>query len=154
MKYLQGLLLLALPVCAATGCGGGTDAELAPVSGKITLKGKPLSGAEVHFVQGKFEGFGTTDENGEYRLVRGAPVGTCKVFITKENMPGSGEGEIDTSIEGMDAGQIRAMREGQGLGGPAKKSKPLIPPEYSDPEKTKIEFEVPAGGTEKADFNL
>ena len=33
-------------------------------------------------------------------------------------------------------------------------AKELIPDIYSDPEKTKLTFEVPEGGTDQADFRL
>jgi hypothetical protein len=124
---------------------------MADVSGTITLKGKPLANAEVHFVAGKTAGFGVTDENGRYQLVRGAPVGECKVYF-KVVPQGGDVSRIDMSIPGMDEEQAKAMRMGQGKSFATKK--PLLPPEYTDPEKTKLTFNVPPGGTKEADFKL
>jgi hypothetical protein len=151
MKFLKSCVVGLVAGSALIGCGGYKDAKMADVSGTVTLKGKPLADAEVHFVAGSFEGYGRTDEKGFYQLVRGAPIGECKVYITKAEMGGKAGG-IDTSIPGMDEEQIRAMRQGQGRGAGAKK--PLLPAEYSDPKKTKLTFTVPAGGTKEADFKL
>tara|TARA_R110002111_G_scaffold177322_1_gene243432 strand:+ start:69724 stop:70092 length:369 start_codon:yes stop_codon:yes gene_type:complete len=78
-----------------TGCsGGGTDLpELTPVSGVITLQGKPLPGAQVTFVpQSGRPSNGSTDAEGRYELyykagVPGAVSGKHTVQITvEENM--------------------------------------------------------------------
>ena len=145
-------LLSVLSVLLLCGCGGGTEGpEMADVSGIITLGGKPLAGAEVHFTSSGFEGYGRTNDEGRYSLVRGAPIGECKVYITKSPVSASATSdEIDTSIEGMDEEQVRAMAEGSVEPG----EKPLLPPEFSDPDDTKLSFDVPAGGTEEADFKL
>jgi hypothetical protein len=137
---------LALPGC------GKSDAKMADVSGTVTLKDKPLADAEVYFVSGSFQGYGRTDENGHYRLVRGAPIGECKVYIKKTDTEGD-TGGFKIGGEGMDEEQYREWRKGQGLDA-AKRKKPTLPPEYSDPEKTKLTFTVPPGGTKEADFNL
>jgi len=65
---LTGLLLL---VCSMAGCGGKYTPV--PVSGVVTLDGKPVEGATVYFypVGDEREGrpaTGNTDKNGEYRL--------------------------------------------------------------------------------------
>lgn len=148
------LMSLALPCLAMLGCGGSKDPKMAAVSGRITLKGKPLANAEVHFVSGQFQGFGKTDDEGRYSLVRGAPIGVNKVYVVPadSNQPATG---IDTSIEGMDAGQLAEMQKhSRGRGRGARSKKPLIPVEYSDPAKSKLTFEVPAGGSKNADFSL
>ena len=147
------LYLSTLAVLGLSGCGGGDSAEMADVSGVITLKGKPLADADVFFVSGKYEGYGRTDEQGRYSLVRGAPVGDCKVYITKTEIK-KNVGAIDLNMEGMDEEQVRAMQAEQGSVGDSGKEKPLLPPEFTDPKKTKLSFEVPAGGTDKADFKL
>ena len=131
------------------GCGGETSGpEMAQVSGVVTLDGTPLVGAEIFFVSKGFEGYGKVKEEGRYSLVRGAPVGACKVYITMKSV-GAGEG-MDMSIQGMDDEQMKAMN--QGVSGAV--AEPLLPPEYSDPKTTKLTFDVPAGGSKSADFNL
>jgi hypothetical protein len=76
MRAGIGRVPLAVVVLAAgfAGCsgGGGREPTLVPVSGTVTLDGKPLAGASVSFVpQAGTEGagaFGTTDAEGRYTL--------------------------------------------------------------------------------------
>src|SRR5438067_2166344 len=87
-----GLLL------GAAGCG---SSNIAPVSGKVTLDGKPLANATVIFEpisSEKNPGPGSTaktDENGQYTMqlmtgrANGALVGKHKVMITA--YPGGGD---------------------------------------------------------------
>ena len=89
------LILTVVAVCTA-GCGG-PGYKIAPVSGRVTLDGKPLADAAVQFypeaVPGSTESpgptsIGHTDGDGRYTLVlvqdtetNGAVVGKHKVFI-------------------------------------------------------------------------
>lgn len=139
-------LLSVLLLC---GCGGADAPPMADVSGTVTLSGEPLAGAEVHFLSGDFEGYGRTNAEGRYSLVRGAPVGKCSVYITKAPDAKSG-GSVDTSIEGMDAGQAEAMA----VSAVGEQVKSLLPPEFSDPNESKLAFDVPSGGADDADFKL
>lgn len=146
-------LLFCIFAMFLLGCGGEPSGpEMAEVSGMVTLDGKPLAGAEIFFVSKGFEGYGRIKDDGRYSLVRGAPVGSCKVYITKDRAPeGPGAGRvIDMSIPGMDEEQVKAMNQSS-VGGNVK---PLLPPEYSDPKSSKLSFDVPAGGTTTADFKL
>jgi hypothetical protein len=129
------LLPLALPFLA--GCG---SSKIAPVSGRVTLNGKPLAKASVTFapVGGKDKkepgpsSAGITDGDGRYTLTligqdgRGAVVGKHMVRIALQ-----GEGDTaDDRPEGLK--QLPLKYNGQ----------------------TTLEFEVPAGGTDAADFDL
>lgn len=153
MTYKHFLLFLILSVPAA-GCGGGAGGfKGVDVSGTVSIDGKPLEGVEVYFFTEKFEGYGKTNAEGKYQLVGGAAEGPNKIYFKKVN-PEVVSG-VDTSIPGMDAGQVAAMADAKdkaASGG--KKSSSLIPPEYSDPKTTKLSFPVPAGGTSSADFKL
>ena len=63
MMCLAALLLLS-------GCGESVKpGRGVPVSGRITLGGKPLADADVLFTNDTFVGFGKTDAEGNYRLV-------------------------------------------------------------------------------------
>lgn len=73
------------------GCGGGVDVPpLGPVTGRVTLKGKPLADARVVFRPEKGGGRpsgGKTDEDGYFELfysddLPGAVIGHHKVLIT------------------------------------------------------------------------
>ncbi|MCA9070009.1 MAG: carboxypeptidase regulatory-like domain-containing protein [Planctomycetaceae bacterium] len=147
------VMLLGAVSLALSGCGGGDGVDMADVSGVVTYKGKPLADADVYFVSGNFEGYGRTDAEGRYSLVRGAPVGDCKVYITKDDPEmNSLKDGVDLEIEGMDEEQIRAMG-GSGETS-SKKKDSFLPPEFSDPQQTKLTFNVPSGGTEEANFKL
>ncbi len=76
----------------ASGCGGGPDLPpMAPVSGQVTLDGKPLSVGFVQFVpEGPGEksappGVGNIGTDGRYEIttagVRGAVVGSHKIRV-------------------------------------------------------------------------
>ena len=127
MRYL--LLLL---VAFAAGCGPGYS--VVDVSGNVTHKGKPLADANVNFTpQGGERGMGSyakTDAQGHYTLQliegdgAGAAVGEHRVTITIASE------ENNNSID------------------PATK---ILPKKYRDGT---LSFEVPAGGTDAADFDI
>ncbi len=124
------LLLLA-------GCGGPHN--LARVSGRVTLNGKPLSGAAVVFQPVAADNLnpgpgsgGFTDADGRYTLTltgtktRGAVVGKHKVRITL--------------VPDSDPADDRPKPTRQ------------LPGRYN--RATKLEFDVRPGGTDSADFPL
>ena len=86
------LLGLACLVVALAGCGGGL--ERIPVSGTVTLDGKPVEGAAVVFAPaaGGPAASGTTDAQGKFQLTTvnepGAVPGEHVVTITKQTMHG------------------------------------------------------------------
>ena len=135
------------------GCGGGARGPKAvPVSGQVYLDGKLLDGAEIRFISEKFTGFGKTKSDGRYTLAQGALPGLNKVYITKK----TGDQEINGDPNsGRDKGQSEAESAAVvGTPAEAKTPKDLIPAEFSDPAKSKLTFEVPAAGTNAADFRL
>ncbi len=133
-------ILAAVAVTALVAGCGGDPYKVAPVSGRITLNGKPLPKASVTFspvaVGGNQEpgpsSAGKTDADGRYTLSligksgSGAVVGKHKVRIALLD-------EVDTSVDLPD------------------KTKQL-PLKYNG--QTTLEFEVPAGGADNADFPL
>jgi len=135
-------LVLALMLSLSLGCGGGST--IVPVSGIVTLDGQPLANAAVTFQPKQVEGNMTpgtgsgakTDANGVYSLMvvgtgqKGAVVGPHVVEISCFTFP---KGADPTSEKPGAANQARNR----------------IPANQS-----KHEFTVPAGGTDKADFNL
>jgi hypothetical protein len=138
MRFVLGLALLS-----AVGCGGSSY-RFAPVSGKITLDGKPLAGASVNFqpiAVGSETGPGSagkTNEKGEYSLTSttgasGAWVGKHRVFVSV----------------------LTASKEttGDERGGPKMTNK--VPDKYNGyAGETTLNCEVPPAGTNKADFEL
>lgn len=80
---------LAVGILAWTGCGSGDRPDLGTVEGVVTLDGKPLAEAFVHFDPGTVRGSsGVTDAEGKYELTyirdtKGAAIGEHIVRITK-----------------------------------------------------------------------
>jgi hypothetical protein len=126
--------------------GCGTDPHLlAPVSGNVTLDGKPLAGALVSFIPAAKPGQtaavtsrGVTDQRGTYTLTTsddrpGAVIGRHLVHVSTRRAAAAGSGEV---------------LEGQAVTQSAER----VPAKYNI--RTELSFEVPAEGTDQADFQL
>jgi hypothetical protein len=135
---MRSLYIFALLVPLLTGCGGGPY-KIAPVSGRVTLNGQPLGNAAVTFQPfeaGKIDpgrGSGAfTDSDGRYALkligteTRGAVVGKHMVRINLTH-------KTDTADD-----RPHRFKD--------------LPAKYNS--KSKLEYEVHAGGTDSADFPL
>jgi len=141
-------LLSSLVVFTFTGCGGS---GYAPVSGVVKVNGQPYGKAVVTFqpigtTENPNPGRGSsayTDETGRYVLTGdkpGAVVGKHLVRIMTK-----GNDVVTQSPDGTSADGGTAIVA-------AGKTIDPIPPEWNA-QSTK-EFEVPAGGTDKADFDI
>jgi hypothetical protein len=118
------------------GCGTGTP-KTVPVSGKVTLDTQPLANADVSFFptnveKGKMavEASGKTDAEGNYSLK-----------LNKGGTPGVPPGNYKVRVSVFDRGEGTRPPRGQ-----------LILPKYN--RETTLTFEVPAGGTQSANFDL
>lgn len=130
--------LLSLLACLALGCARAparAPSQPVPISGKVTLDGKPLADAEVIFKTQTLGIFAAaTNDSGEYKLVSsvgGEQVceGPCTVTISKFVLP-----------EGQTL-QPEMSPELQG-------GKQLLLPRYSDSNETMLGVNVPKeGGT-------
>lgn len=123
-------------------CGG--DGTLAPVSGVVKLNGKPVADVEVLFQpatgdSAKSPGpsaFGVTGPDGRY---------TVKVIGEAKSGATVGKNHV------LFSGRVPAedfSEDGKKRGKPAVS----IPARYSN--EAKMEFDVPRGGTNNADFEL
>ncbi len=144
--------------CFALGCAGKPPSspsavKKAPVSGTVTLSGKPLVDAEVYFFTEKFTGFAKTDEEGKYILAQGAAIGANKVYISKFEGGTAVAAAADPTLELNDPTQTEIANQSQAASG-KKGPKQLIPPQFSSEKTTKLTFDVPEGGVKDADFNL
>jgi hypothetical protein len=140
MFILLGLTLAA----GVTGCGDKGLGTLHPVSGKVTLDGKPLTTGAVSFRPDLSRGnnsqhipTGQIDPEGNYKLTTanraGAPPGWYRVLVIAQDIGG-------------DAGK---------KSGTAPGTKLLVPQRYLDPQSTPLSVEVvkkPASGA--YDLNL
>ncbi len=121
-----------------------SEFDLAPVSGLVTLDGEPLQGARVAFEPRQTPGgdplaigpgsYGETDATGRYELVSlnddpGAVVGTHRVRISTHLV------EFDPTRS-----EQKVLSEEK------------VPARYSG--KQALEFVVPAGGSDAANFAL
>lgn len=130
---------LPLLLILLAGCGGGPY-KTAPVSGRVTLNGKPLTNAAVTFQpiadQGKMNSGpgsgGFTEADGRY---------TLKLVGTETTGAVVGKHAVRISLVPHDnPGDDRPKRYKQ------------LPAKYNS--RSKLEYDVPAGGTDAADFQL
>jgi hypothetical protein len=141
---MRARLLFGCAVLFAVGCGSKSQ-KFAPVSGRVTMDGKPQEGVMVTFApiapEGSIEAgpssSGKTNANGEFVLttvqgVNGAVVGKHRVGFSR----------LEADVGSHDTRPPRG-------GWPQKNA---IPDKYNT--NSKEEFTVPDGGTDKADFNL
>ncbi|NBR06778.1 MAG: hypothetical protein EBT92_13535 [Planctomycetes bacterium] len=147
MKYsliIIGLLAIQMNI----GCSDSR--KFAPVSGVVTLDGKPYGLGVV-----SFQPIGTKDDPNP---------GRGSSAFTDAN--GKFSLKCDSTIDGAIIGKhlVRIMSRSEGAtsikpgtsspdGAPSsKKFADPIPPEWNG--ESKVEFEVPAGGTDKANFDI
>jgi hypothetical protein len=143
---VRRLLFLTALALSAAGCGS-EPYQTAPVSGRVTLNGQPLASAAVMFQPVATGGninpgpgsYGITDADGRYTLTligketKGGVVGKHKVRIAAHD---------DTRQDPSDDRPFRRTK-------PAVK----VPTKYNQAEAI-LEFDVPAKGTDSADFPL
>lgn len=120
-------------VAVVSGCGTGPY----PVSGVITLDGKPLPGAYVTFLPTTKAG---TEIGSSYG--RTGPDGRYTLTTVQKDRPGVGQGEhkVTVSLPRPVTGKGDADQEES------------LPARYNT--KTELIFIVPPSGTDKADFDL
>src|SRR5262245_1846749 len=92
-RYGRWRLIVVLCGIMCAGCGAGGGTKLAPVLGKVTVDGAPLTTGAVTFHPDSAKGnntphipMGTLDVQGNYRLMsatsEGAPLGWYKVTVS------------------------------------------------------------------------
>jgi hypothetical protein len=136
-------LFLALVVFALVFPGCGVTSRTSPVSGVVTLDGKPLAGASIHFVpegSGR-DATGETDASGHFTMSTfkprdGVVPATYKVVISPPT------GTADTTQYATPEEAMAAAAKA-----PAKKpSGPAFPEKYTRPDLTPLTQEVPVKG--------
>jgi hypothetical protein len=117
----------------ALGCGSGAPAHLYPVSGEVTVEGKPLAAGSVALHPDRTRGNQSQEipvgqiKEGRYVIYTGkhpgAPLGAYKVAVTADNFSG---------------GAAPAK------GATAEAPRSLINTKYGDPLRTPLSYEVVA----------
>jgi hypothetical protein len=119
------------------GCGGGDETRsyrLVPVSGTVTLNGKPLEGADVAFIPDaknapSTAGSDVTGPDGNYKIMfrgrAGLAPGKYQVVIKKMIVSGSSaslpeEIKADPEMARLAGGAVPAATTKGGTSGPAK----------------------------------
>lgn len=151
-----GIVILSI-----SGCG---DSSVAPVSGKVTVAGKPVAGIRLVFspklvgAEGSDPGpwsSGLTNTEGEFTLKTrykddGAVIGKHTVAFVYDDI-----GNIDTykelfreaRQEGDQEGMAAAKKDIEDFQA-RQKTRPKSSGDYTE------DFEVPRGGTDQANFDL
>ena len=118
------MVAVALAVVTLAGCGGKDDEATAPVSGRVTVDGKPLSTGEVVFVakNGK-RSKGNISDDGTFTLTSpsggDSPIGPSSVCVTA----------------------MKPAPSGDRFASPV----PLIPPRFGQPEHSGMTWDVAEG---------
>lgn len=159
-------LLLLLVAGTLAGCGGGEDLNrfkegLVPVSGTVTLDGKPLEGAGVVFIPasaarvgakgdvGSRMAMGETDAQGKYSLIS-PPHGAQAV---PSEYPGCLPGEYVIALDRrrMPDGSIPDPTKDEPT---AMQAEQTIPAKYVNPMSSGLKATVGAGGGSDFNFDL
>lgn len=167
-------IVFASALIGLAGCGP----KYAPVTGVVTLDGKPVEGASVTFLSddGKTTAFGNTDASGNFTLstgeIAGAIAGNYKVVVVKapkvvggaEMSPGGdGVGMSKEYVKQMEKDMDKNKGTGPMMGkmGPGKMMPPgggataiktELPQTYSTAEKTPLTAKIPSDGPIKIEL--
>lgn len=131
-------------VVAAAGLSGCAAGDVAAVSGRVTLDGKPLAGVWVNFYPAAAPG----RPNPGYPSVSAAPTdadGRYTLTIPQTRQAGAVVGPHAVSVNTFTA------PEPEGSSSTKPHFDPL-PAKYTTPSE--LRFDVPAGGTTEANFDL
>jgi hypothetical protein len=147
MRTLTALALVAALV-GLTGCGGGP--QFAAVSGRVTLNDQPLEGFTVDFqpmakskdADAGPGSTGKTDKDGRFTLRS----------QLDSSRAGAVVGKHQVRVWAPEGSQDRDAESTQGKGKGKKSDRPFIPGRYH--VNSELTFDVPPGGTDKADFAL
>jgi hypothetical protein len=116
-------------------------ANLVPVSGKVTINGKPVATVVITFLPPDGPALGTaeTDEEGKYELSSAGGKGV---------LPGDYKVAISYLVSADGEPQGRAARSSQVQGPGMLSAKEKLPPEYADLGRSKLSATVSAQGGE------
>ena len=143
LRMRRACLLLPMLV-GILGCGGSPKLpDTVPVTGVVTLDGKPLDGALVNFASTSngVGAFGLTNEQGEYKL---------EIMVGRLTKEGAVPGEYKVTISRFVDPEGKRVKMDEPRAIPGRQS---VPRRYSDPTETLLMGKVDAAGG-KQDFEL
>jgi len=148
LPALHLFLLPALSISLLTGCGSDGP-DIAPVRGKVTFQGKPVTTGRVMFYpsEGRASN-GLIESDGTYQLREGALVGSHKVTIKATKVTGMAPGPKNFEEE---------LKQGTGmrrLDGHESRVVWLVPQTYSQRRTSLLTAEVVSGQENVVDFEL
>lgn len=159
MKTLS-LAGLVIAVALLVGCGSDADqVETYPVSGTVTISGRPLPGATVMFVGEEKQpiALGRTNSQGLYKLTTydpddGAAEGSYAVIITKSLSTDANTGGAQKSTKAHLSGGYGSHGGAAAAAGVSGGS--VVPSKYGSAETTPFHEEVKPGAENIFDFDL
>jgi hypothetical protein len=144
--------VLATAALLAAGCGGPSYPETYPVTGVVTLKGKPLEGADVQLVPlgndtSVRSAGGTTDAEGKFSVKT--------YFDPQHHAEGAMKGEYAVTVSKLEAREMPAgMEPAKAMAQMMKQGPPknLVPKKYQTPPTSG--FKVSVGDAPPAPLKL
>jgi hypothetical protein len=131
------------------GCGGGSDRPpVAPVSGVVTMGGKPVANANItfHLDGAPRSGMGRTDESGTFSITTydhddGAFLGTHTVTVSKvEESTAVGGEDMEIGGDAYSKAMAAAANPGAAL------AKEELPAKYAKKETSPLKVKVDEAG--------
>ncbi|MEO9594794.1 hypothetical protein [Rhodopirellula bahusiensis] len=146
MKPFAALLILTASLLA-TGCD--SEPLLHPISGQITLDGKPYERLIVYVRP-------VDEEVNQYNLGVGETDATGKLFLRSTAGEGLATGKYRVSFSCIVSGK------GETIGSSDEKAdddrrlitKDIVPPAYGDGGESTLEFEVVSGNDNRIEFDI
>jgi hypothetical protein len=158
MMKVRGIVF-SLSLLVAAGCGSGGP-SLVPVSGTVTLDGKPLEGATITFIpdpsnaKPQTDGGDVTGPGGTfastYRNRAGLAPGKYKVVVTKPSDSAASGQASKLPSEITKSSYMANLATSSGAGAKAAEA----PWPYGDGAKTPLSQEVSANGETNLTFGL
>jgi hypothetical protein len=162
LSRLAGGLFLVVPFLL--GCSSEPSVGAVPVTGTVTLDGKPVEGATISFVpdgDSSLSASGLTDASGNFRLTSvspgdGAVPGKYKVTVSKLTADSQAAPQATSQEEAMKQLQDK-MKAGGSNAFYTKAPPPVketLPERYSNAATSGLQAEVKGSGENKFTFAL
>lgn len=156
LRHVSSAVLMGVFVSMLGGCGdapvGGKRVPVYKVTGKITMQGGALAGANVTFgpKEGQPVAVGVTNDAGEFTLTTydagdGAAAGEYSVVVMKVK---------PAAASPADAGHGQAVTAGGHSGAAAQSTANLVPEQYGDSSKTPLAAKVEAKSDNNFTFEI